>query len=180
MRKKFQSRFLLLLIPFLLFGAACSKRSPVVEPGQAAPDFAMHDMAGNLVRLADLQGTVVLLNFWATWCPPCRDEVPSLVRLNAIMGGSGFRLLTVSIDGGGAATVESYFRMTGYRLPTIPDPDGRLAKLYGVTGIPETFILDRNGMVRKKIVGPIDWDSPDVVAYLLKLQNKEQTVDTSL
>lgn len=180
MRNKFQSRFLLLLVPFLLFGAACSKSSPSVGPGKTAPDFAMHDISGNLVRLVDLRGSVVLLNFWATWCPPCREEVPSLIRLNAIMDRDGFRMLTVSLDDGGAAAVESFFRMTGHRLPTIPDSDGRLAKLYGVTGIPETFILDRDGVIRKKVVGPIDWDSPDVVGYLSELRNKAQTVDSSL
>jgi hypothetical protein len=88
------------------------------------------------------------------------------------MAGKGFRMLTVSIDEGGSNAVESYFRMTGYRLPTIPDPGGRVGKLYGITGVPETFILDRQGVIRKKVVGPFAWDDPSVINYLMELQKR--------
>jgi len=88
------------------------------------------------------------------------------------MTGKGFRILTVSIDEGGSKAVESFFQRTGYRLPTLLDSDGTVGKMYGITGVPETFILDRQGVVRKKVLGPLTWDDPSVISYLLELQKR--------
>ncbi len=172
MRYTFRVLVLLTLVPVLCMAAGCSKRSTSPGEGSVAPDFTVKDLSGSALRLSQLRGTVVLLNFWATWCPPCREEIPSLARLNALMAGKEFRMVTVSIDEAGGNAVESFFRMSGFHLPTLPDPDGRIANLYGVKGVPETFILDRNGVVRKKIVGPLDWDDPSVVSYLSELQER--------
>jgi peroxiredoxin len=173
MRKNFRS-FLILILLSSLFAmvTACSKEGTVPKIGIVAPDFLLKDLSGQPVQLSALRGTVVLLNFWATWCPPCQEEVPSLSRLNALMTGKGFRMLTVSIDEGGSNAVESFFRVTGYRLPTLLDPDGRVGKIYGITGVPETFILDRQGVIRKKVVGPFAWDDPSVISYLSELQKR--------
>jgi peroxiredoxin len=167
-------RILGLLFLALIFGMAvgCLNRSSAPGEGSVAPDFTLKDLSGKTLRLSQLRGTVVLLNFWATWCPPCREEVPSLARLNAEMAGKEFRMVTVSIDEAGGNAVESFFRMSGFHLPTLPDPDARIAKLFGVKGVPETFILDRNGVIRKKIVGPLDWDDPSIVSYLTELQER--------
>lgn len=108
----------------------------------------------------------MLLNFWATWCPPCQEEVPSLARLNSRMKGLPFRMLAVSVDEGGAETVERFFRKAGIRLPALIDPSGAVARLYGIRGVPETFVIDRQGVIRKKVVGPIVWDDPVMVSYL--------------
>ncbi|MDD2320014.1 MAG: TlpA disulfide reductase family protein [Geobacteraceae bacterium] len=164
--------FRILIVLALFLAAGCSKGSSAPGEGSIAPDFSMQDLSGSDMQLSGLRGTVVLLNFWATWCPPCREEVPSLSRLNALMAGKNFRMVTVALDEAGGKAVASFFRMSGYRLPTVPDPTGKIAKLYGVTGVPETFILDRQGVVRKKIVGPLDWGDPSVVNYLSELQER--------
>jgi len=173
MRKYFRCFLILLLTSSLLaLVTACSKEGPAPHVGTVAPDFSLKDLSGKSVHLSELRGEVVLLNFWATWCPPCQEEVPSLSRLNAAMTGKGFRMLTVSIDDGGSKAVESFFQRTGYRLPTLLDSDGTVGKMYGITGVPETFILDRQGVVRKKVVGPLTWDAPSVISYLLELQKR--------
>jgi len=173
MRKIFRSFLEFLLISLLLaMVCACSKESPAPQVGSVAPDFSLKDLSGKPVQLSELRGKVVLVNFWATWCPPCREEVPSLSWLNTHMDGNAFRMLTVSIDQEGSTAVESFFRMTGYRLPTLLDPGGTVGKMYGITGVPETFILDRQGVLRKKVVGPFPWDDPSVISYLSELQKE--------
>jgi peroxiredoxin len=162
----------LLVVSLLALFSACSKSGSAPREGSAAPDFSLNDLSGNPVHLSELRGTVVLLNFWATWCPPCQEEVPSLSRLNALMTGKEFRMVTVSIDEGGSNAVESFFRMTGYRLPTLLDTGGTVGKIYGITGVPETYILDRHGVIRKKFVGPRTWDDPSIINYLSKLQKR--------
>jgi peroxiredoxin len=143
----------------------------VVE-GSAAPDFTVRDLAGQEVKLAALKGKVVLVNFWATWCPPCREEIPSMMKLNQSMSGKQFQMLAISIDEGGKAAVESFFKKSGMTLPAFLDTDGAVSRSYGITGVPETFIVDKAGIIQKKIVGGMDWSSPDVNAYLEELLKK--------
>jgi peroxiredoxin len=151
---------------------ACSKEgSPPVE-GSKAPDFAMNDLSGRATRLSDLRGKVVLIHFWATWCHYCLEEAPSLARLNAAMVGKNFQMITFALDKEGSAAVETYFRKAGLRLPTIQDPGGRVAKQYGVTGVPETFIVDGQGVIRKKFVGAREWDGPEMTGYLAEQMNR--------
>lgn len=89
-----------------------------------------------------------------------------MMRLNAAMAGKPFRMLCVSIDEGGKEAVEEFFRRTGFSLPVLNDPDRRVGKLYGLTGVPETFVIDGNGVILKKVVGTMEWDTPEVVAFL--------------
>uniref|UniRef100_UPI0001BE66E3 Thioredoxin family protein n=1 Tax=Geobacter metallireducens (strain ATCC 53774 / DSM 7210 / GS-15) TaxID=269799 RepID=UPI0001BE66E3 len=131
-----------------------------------APDFTLNTLNGEVVKLSDLKGQVVIVNFWATWCPPCREEIPSMMRLNAAMAGKPFRMLCVSIDEGGKVAVEEFFRKTGFTLPVLLDADKRVGKLYGTTGVPETFVIDRHGVILKKVVGAMEWDHPEVIAFL--------------
>ena len=152
--------------------AGCSREQkdvagkPVAREGSQAPDFTLKTLDGQEVSLSSLKGKVVLLNFWATWCPPCREEVPSMVKLNAAMENKPFRMLAVSIDEGGKKAVEAYFRESGNALPTLLDPDRAVGKIYGITGVPETFIIDMQGVMRKKVIGPMDWSNPEVIGYL--------------
>jgi thiol-disulfide isomerase/thioredoxin len=141
-----------------------------VAKGRPAPDFTLVDLDGKQHRLSDYRGKVVLLNFWATWCPPCREEIPSMVKLNQLMAGKPFVMLCASIDEGGKDSVLGYFKTSGNRLPiTLLDSTADVAKLYGTTGVPETFVIDKNGNVQEKAVGGVNWTDTQVVSYLNNL-----------
>jgi thiol-disulfide isomerase/thioredoxin len=131
-----------------------------------APDFTVRDLVGKETRLSDLKGEVVLVNFWATWCPPCREEIPSMAALNVLMSGKPFRMLAISIDEGGKDAVEAFFKQSKTSLPAYLDNSGAIGKVYGITGVPETFVIDRKGVIIKKVVGPLDWNAPEVVKFL--------------
>ena len=92
-----------------------------------------------------------------------------MMKLNTIMAGKPFQMVAVSIDEGGVPAIEAFFKETGFSLPTYTDPDGKAAKTYGVTGVPETFIIDKNGILVKKVIGGFAWDSPDAVSFLQNL-----------
>lgn len=94
------------------------------------------------------------------------------MRLNAAMAGKPFRMLCISIDEGGKVAIEEFFRKSGYSLPTLPDTDKRAGTLYGITGVPETFVIDKRGVILKKVVGGMEWDRPDIIAYLADVMNK--------
>jgi thiol-disulfide isomerase/thioredoxin len=165
-------KFLFLLSCILLLSiSACQSDKPTPQQLVQAPDFTLTSLSGQKVRLSELRGKVVLLNFWATWCPPCREEVPSLARLANAMSNSNFQMVTVAIDKEGRKAVDDYFQHAGVRLTTLLDPTGTVGKSYGITGVPETFIIDKHGFIRKKVIGPIDWSEPDNIQYLQKLAN---------
>lgn len=180
-------RFLLLVASIALVGSlsACSEKKdasssapppaaggqPVsagkIVKGQQAPDFTLKDTEGKSHRLSDYRGKVVIVNFWATWCPPCREEIPSMIALNRQMAGKPFAMLCASIDEGGKKSVEGYFKTSGNRLPiTLLDSDASVAQLYGTTGVPESFVLDKNGIVLEKVIGAVNWTDPQIVSYL--------------
>jgi peroxiredoxin len=163
-----------LLAVFVVSG--CAKHEEPAVEGRLAPDFTLKELSGRPVQLSSLKGKVVLLNFWATWCPPCREEVPSLVRLNRAMQGKAFQMLAVSIDEGGQDAVAAFFRKTGAALPALLDTDGAVARRYGTTGVPETFVIDAKGVIVKKVVGAMDWSSPEVLAALEDLVRKRAPV----
>lgn len=147
---------------------ACSREEtaqPAME-GKVAPDFTVRDLAGKETKLSELKGKVALVNFWATWCPPCREEVPSMAILNRLMAGKPFRMLAISIDQGGKKAVETFFRQANTAIPAYLDSDGVIGKMYGITGVPETFVIDRKGVIIKKVIGPLDWSAPEVVKIL--------------
>jgi len=153
--------------------AGCSKegKGPDMEAkvGASAPEFTLKDLSGKDVSLASLRGKVVMLNFWATWCPPCKEEIPSMMRLNQAMSGKPFQMLAVSIDDGGKPAVEAFFKQSGFSLPALNDPGQSIGKLYGVTGVPETFVIDKKGVILKKFIGGLDWSAPEVIKYFNEL-----------
>jgi thiol-disulfide isomerase/thioredoxin len=149
--------------------AAGGKAAPAAKivQGQPAPDFTLTDLAGKSHKLSDYRGKVVIVNFWATWCPPCREEIPSMMALDKKMAGKPFAMLCASIDEGGKEAVEGYYKTSGNRLPiTLLDSSAAVAQLYGTTGVPESFVIDKNGIVLEKVVGGINWTDPQVVSYL--------------
>jgi peroxiredoxin len=155
-----------LFIVLLLAVCGCAREEKPALAGNPAPDFTLRNLAGQEVKLADLRGKVVLVNFWATWCPPCREEIPSMDRLNRAMAGKPFQMLAISIDEGGKEAVEAFFSKAGVALPTLLDPGQKTGKQYGITGVPETFIVDKKGVILKKVVGALDWSDPMVAGFL--------------
>ncbi len=131
-----------------------------------APDFAVPDLAGQAVRLSAFRGEVVLVNVWTTWCPPCREEMPSMERLYARLHGRGFQLLAVSQDEDGMRAVAPFVKQLGLSFPVLIDPDRQVGDRYGVWGYPESFVVDRNGYVVERVVGPRDWASAESIAGL--------------
>jgi thiol-disulfide isomerase/thioredoxin len=155
----------LVLVPLVVLPGCGRKEKPALE-GNAAPDFTLKDLSGKPVPLSSLRGKVVLLNFWATWCPPCRQEIPSMMLLNKSMEGKPFQMLAVSEDAGGKEAVEGYFKESGTALPALLDTEQAVGQRYGLTGVPETFIIGKNGVILKKVVGAMDWNNPDAVNFL--------------
>ena len=135
--------------------------------GEPAPVFTVQD-ADRKVALTELRGKVVVLNFWATWCPPCVDEMPSLVSLQNRLGDK-IVVLAVSVDQDKAAYDKFLRDFNISNLLTVRDEEGNSNQLYGTTRFPETYIIDANGVLQRKIVGPIDWSRPEMVEYLVKL-----------
>jgi peroxiredoxin len=141
----------------------------IITRGDRAPDFRLSSTEGRSVGLADLRGKVVMVHFWATWCPPCVEELPTLATLHEQLKGSDFEMLAVSVDEGGAAAVDSFLRKNGLNLPVFLDPGGSVSGLYGTYKFPETYIVDRRGEVRYKIIGARDWRDPEALRMLREL-----------
>lgn len=162
----------LILSAALLAVTGCKKKDegagPVagVQEKKPAPDITVNSLKNVPMKLSDLKGKVVLLNFWATWCPPCREEMPSMMKLDSAMAGKPFQMVAVSIDAGGVPDIEAFFKESGYSLPTYTDPGEAAQKTYGITGVPESFIIDKNGIIIKKVIGPLAWDSPETISFL--------------
>ena len=149
----------------IYFGVALAiKIRPQVDlvgVGSRAPEFTATDLAsGRLKRLADYRGTVVLLNVWATWCQPCRVEMPSLERLHRRLGGADFRVVAVSVDEQGPDVVAKFAQDLGLSFEILHDPSGAIQAAYQTTGVPESFVIDRDGVIIKKVIGPAEWDGP--------------------
>jgi len=166
-------KLLMVLLCSLLFVAGCSKEGGQTARGvkplekHKAPDISVVALDTTTpLTLESLKGKVVLLNFWATWCPPCREEIPSMMKLQQAMAGKSFQMVCVSVDEGGKQAVQDFFKNTGFSLPTYLDPSGQAAATYGLTGVPETFIIDKQGVIAKKVIGGLDWASPEVIAFL--------------
>lgn len=158
-------RFIVFLALITLCGCYGGSRPPRI--GTAAPDFTVQD-ADRKVALRDFRGKTVVLNFWATWCPPCVEEMPSLVQLELRMGNKGVTVLGVSIDVDGDA-YHKFLKDYKVDFLTVRDPDQKSNRLYGTFKFPETYIIDRNGVVRRKFIGAVDWSSPEIVDFLNKL-----------
>ena len=156
---------LLGVVTLLLTGCYRGTRPPNV--GAAAPDFTVQD-SDRRVSLNELRGRVVVLNFWATWCPPCVDEMPSLVQMQQRMKGKGVEVLAVSVDADQSA-YHDFLKAYNVDLLTVRDPNQKSNNLYGTFRFPETYIIDRQGVLRRKFVGPIDWGQAEIVDYLAKL-----------
>jgi cytochrome c biogenesis protein CcmG/thiol:disulfide interchange protein DsbE len=161
-RGPFLLSFLALL---LLSGCYTGTRPPRI--GNPAPDFTVKD-DDRTVKLSDYRGQVVVLNFWASWCPPCVEEAPSLVKMQARLKDKGVVVVGVSEDADEAA-YHRFLEHYNMNIVAVRDPSAKTKALYGTVLIPETFVIDRKGVVRRKFVSSVDWTSPEVIDFLTKL-----------
>jgi len=151
----------------LVLSAGCYSNSRPPHVGSPAKEFSVTD-SDRTVNLNQYRGQVVVVNFWATWCPPCVEELPSLMTLQERMKGRGLVVVGVSIDVDGDA-YHRFLKLHGINFVTVRDPEQKVAGMYGTSGWPETYIIDRQGVLRRKFVGPVDWNAPDVVAFLSRM-----------
>ena len=129
--------------------------------GILAPDISVKTMEGKPVKLSEFRGKVVLLNFWATWCPPCRAEMPSIETLYQRYKSTDFQILAISVQEE-LPVVKTFLAQNSYSFPIGLDPSGEAAQLYGIRGIPTTFIIDQKGTLQGALVGGKDWTIPPV------------------
>jgi cytochrome c biogenesis protein CcmG, thiol:disulfide interchange protein DsbE len=153
------------LVLLALSGCYSGSRPPRI--GTAAPDFTVRD-SDRTVTLSQFKGQVVVLNFWATWCPPCIEEMPSLVQMQQRMKVNGVTVLAVSVDVDNS-NYRRFLRDHNVNLLSVRDPDQKSNGLYGTFKFPETYVIDRNGVVRRKFIGAVDWTEPEVIDFLGKL-----------
>jgi len=155
----------ILLVCLFLF-AACNSGSHPPRIGSAAPAFTITD-SQRTVALSQFEGKPVVLNFWATWCPPCIQEMPSLVQLQKQLGDK-VTILAVSEDDDDSA-YKQFVRDHNVDLLTVRDTGQKTNGLYGTFKFPETFVIDRNGKIVRKFIGAQEWTSPEIVDYLKKM-----------
>jgi thiol-disulfide isomerase/thioredoxin len=146
--------------------SACNSGGRPPRIGESAPDFTVSD-SQRTVTLSQLRGKPVILNFWATWCPPCVEEVPSLVELQKKLGDK-VTILAVSEDADQNA-VNQFVRDHNVDLLTVRDPKQTANALYGTFKFPETYVIDRDGKIVRKFIGATDWTAPELVDYFNKL-----------
>jgi peroxiredoxin len=165
----------LLIVFFLFFNTGCENIGGLskvkrMEVGKPAPDFMLQDASGKVWKLSGLKGKVVFVNFWATWCKPCRDEMPSMEALNKAMADKPFQMLSI-IFNDDLDLAKSYARRQGATFPVLGNPSKELTQAYMITGVPETFLIDADGILKHKFIGPYDWSSQEMKKVVLELFN---------
>lgn len=155
------SAWLLLLAPVTVAAPPAQTLTPL-EPRPEAPDFTLVDLDGMTHRLADLRGRPVIVNFWATWCPPCRDELPSMERAWAQLRDEGIALLAINV-GEDEATVFPFTANYPVSFPLLLDLDGAVIGAWPVRGLPTTFVVDPQGRIAYRAIGGRAWDDPELL-----------------
>jgi peroxiredoxin len=149
-----------------------------LEAGTTLPDYPVHTLAGEPRTLSDYRGQPILLNVWATWCPPCVQEMPALQRLHEALGPDGLRVLAVSVDGPEGAVnswgrpggnVQEFIEQYGLDFEILRDPSGNIETAYGLVGLPTTFLIDRKGRIVERVIGWREWDRPEIVQQVREL-----------
>ena len=159
--KRFSFKSLLVLALALGLGtilSACTRNTEqkIIGIGDRPPEVRLQSVDGKTVTLADLRGKVVLVHFWATWCPPCVEEIPTLERFSQQVFGTDIVVLAISVDES-ADALKTFLEKNKVHFPVLRDPGGKKAGNYGTTKFPETYVVGRDGIVRYKVIGPMDW-----------------------
>jgi peroxiredoxin len=137
-----------------------------------APNFCLKGLNGKQVELKSLKGKVIFLNFWATWCGPCKEEMPSMEALYQQFKEKDFVFLTISVDYGDGKNVKEFIEKHHFAFPVLLDPKCETLDLFAVKGIPTTMIIDKKGMMIGKAIGPRNWKKPEVISFLNVLLEK--------
>ncbi len=143
-----------------------------VKGDTKAPNFFLEDLKGKKLEFKNFKGKVIFLNFWATWCGPCKEEMPSIETLFQQFKEKDFVFLSISVDYEGRRPVKEFIEKNRYTFPVLLDPKCQVLDLYEVKGIPTTFIIDKKGRMIGKAVGPKNWKSPEVISLLNLLIEK--------
>jgi peroxiredoxin len=164
----------LAIVAGIAYGATQYLRKELfpVQLGSKAPDFKALtlDSIPREKRLADYRGKVLMINVWATWCLPCRVEMPSIEALNKDYASKGLKIVAVSIDDPGTdATIRAFVKQYGLTFEVLHDAQARISEAYDITGYPETFIVGKDGVIRKKLMSATDWNSPEARALVDRL-----------
>jgi peroxiredoxin len=137
-----------------------------IRDKKKAPDFHLEGLNGQKVQLNALKGKIIILNFWATWCGPCKEEMPSMEALYQHYKERDFVLLTISVDYGGPEPVKKFIEKHHYRFPVLLDPKGKTLDLFEINKIPATLIIDKKGKMIGRVIGPRNWNSPEVFSLV--------------
>ena len=161
--------FVLLLIVGGAISLAWRLRQPhPVDIGERAPDFTLPALTQGPLSLHDFGRQVVVLNFWATWCPPCVEETPGLEKFAEQMRPQGVTVMGVSVDQDGPA-LQAFAAEQHLSFPILRDPNQSVANRYGTFKFPETYIIDQDGRVAEKLIGPVDWQDPRIITFVQEL-----------
>ncbi len=147
------------------------KIQPMMDK-KKAPEFSMAGLRGRKVELKDFRGKIILLTFWATWCGPCKEEMPSIEALHRQFRGKDFVVLTVAVDLEGSTPVEKFVAKYGYSFDVLIDSKSEVLDRYRVERIPTTFLIDRKGRIIGKALGPRDWKSPEAISLFNRLMDR--------
>ena len=140
-----------------------------IKGNKKAPDFSLKDLNGRAVEIKQFKGKVIFLNFWATWCGPCKEEMPSMEELYQQFKSKDFIFLTISVDYEKKEIVKQFIAKHRYTFPVLLDPECATLDLFQVKGIPTTFLIDKKGMMIGKATGPRNWKKPEVISILNSL-----------
>ena len=172
--RKGLAALLLLAFAMTAFGAQKAELRPLKNPAPASA-FMLRDLDGKLTSLADFEGKVVLLNFWATWCANCRNEMPAMERLYQSLRADGFEIVAISVDQVSSEKVKTFAEELKLTFPVLHDRDSIISNLYSNPGVPVSYLIDRQGRIVYRVLGEYDWFSPegrDTVKTLLRESRK--------
>ncbi len=166
-------KFLLLFMVgcLSLFVFSCGQAPTVLKVGDPAPNFSLVDRQGKTWTLFELKGQVVFINFWATWCSPCLKELPSMQTLFTSLPNEKFKMLAV-LNNDKPVMADFVAKQKRITIPILDDSQNFVGSQYDITGLPETFILDKQGIIREKIIGPAQWDAPGAIQMIMKYINQ--------
>jgi cytochrome c biogenesis protein CcmG, thiol:disulfide interchange protein DsbE len=164
---------LIVVASVLLFNSFSCNRKHEVAVGLQAPDLDIVDeVSGRKLASGDLKNKIVFVNFWASWCPPCKEEMPSIEALfKELAGNNKFQMVTILYkDSYQDGTL--YMKQNGYTFPVYSDNNSVTAVNFGVTGVPETYVIDKKGILQKRVIGPAEWNSPEAKNFINSLLNE--------